>query len=139
VNQVVQAGDMLMEITPDHNTFTIKASVAPQDIGSVRTGQMAQLRVSACPYPSYGTLQGTVTAISPDAIATTSTNAVNPSQNGSPTSFYEVTIQPSQTVLQQGDRQCSLQAGMEAEAHIISRQETFLQFGLRKARLLTDW
>ncbi|MBI4782987.1 MAG: HlyD family efflux transporter periplasmic adaptor subunit [Oscillatoriophycideae cyanobacterium NC_groundwater_1537_Pr4_S-0.65um_50_18] len=138
VNQVVRSGDTLVEIAPSNNALTVKARVALQDIGNVKPGQMAQLRISACPYPDYGTLQGTVTAVSPDAIAANPSNLASlPLNEGSP-SYYEVTIQPSQSVLGQGNRQCQIQAGMEAEANIISRQETFLQFVLRKARLLTD-
>jgi HlyD family secretion protein len=37
-----------------------------------------------------------------------------------------------------GDRQCYIQSGMEAKADIISKEETALQFILRKARLITD-
>ncbi|HEY9627457.1 MAG TPA: HlyD family efflux transporter periplasmic adaptor subunit [Coleofasciculaceae cyanobacterium] len=142
VNQVVRLGDTLVEIAPVNsasvNALTVKARVALQDVGNVKTGQMAQLRISACPYPDYGTLQGTVTAVSPDAIAANPSNLAAPPLSEGSLSYYEVTIQPSQSVLGQGNRQCQIQAGMEAEANIISRQETFLQFVLRKARLLTD-
>lgn len=138
--QVVEAGDTLVEIAPGNHALIVKAEVATQDINQVQIRQPAQLRLSACPYPDYGILDGTVTAISPDAIApapaTTSPTTILPATN--PANYYEVTIQPQQTVLEQGNRQCRLQAGMEAEAIIISREETFLQFGLRKARLLVD-
>jgi HlyD family secretion protein len=52
--------------------------------------------------------------------------------------YFEVTIQPDRLFLVHGDRHCQLQSGMEAETNIISREETLLQFILRKARLLTD-
>ncbi|MBD2003320.1 MULTISPECIES: hypothetical protein [Cyanophyceae] len=93
------------------------------------------MRVSAYPYPDYGTLKGKVSAITPDATApqsneTTISGAVLP--------FYEVTIQPLKTELNKGARQYTLQPGMEMTADIISREETVLTFILRKARLITD-
>jgi HlyD family secretion protein len=92
------------------------------------------MRVSAYPYPDYGTLIGKVSAIAPDAIAPESNNANAPAVAPS----YEVTIQPEKTNLLKGDRPYPIQPGMEIAAEIISREETVLTFILRKARLLTD-
>ena len=129
-DQVVQSGDTVAEIAPSTNALLIKARVQTQDIDHVQLGQRTQLRITACPYPDYGTLSGKVTAIAPDAIT--------PPANPNGTRYFEVTIQPDTLTLGTGDRQCQLQAGMDAEANIISRQETFLQFILRKARLLAN-
>lgn len=137
--QVVQAGATLIEIAPRNSALVVKARVATQNVGKIATGQPVQLRIAACPYPDYGTLQGTVSAISPDAIVPVPLEAaVSPATN-SDQKYYEVTIQPSQTVLSRGNRQCQLQPGMDAEANIISRQETFLQMVLRNVKLLAGW
>jgi HlyD family secretion protein len=141
VDQVVQSGDTIVEIAPANTALVIKAAIATQDIDSVKLEQPVRLRINACPFPDYGTLGGTVTAISADAIAPRSELAAPASNRAEPAitaNYYEVTIQPEQTVLINGDRQCQLQAGMEAEANIIARQESFLQFALRKARLVTN-
>lgn len=136
-SQFVRAGDTIVEISPSSTALVFKARVAPQDIDKVKPQQATLFRISACPYPDYGTLAGTVTAVSPDAI-TPPAAETSLSSNHNSISYYEVTIQPQQTVLTHGNQQCQLQPGMEAEANIISRQETFLQFLLRKARLLTN-
>ncbi|WAL58764.1 HlyD family efflux transporter periplasmic adaptor subunit [Thermocoleostomius sinensis] len=134
-NQVVNAGETIAEIAPTNNQLVLKARVAPQDINNIQVGQSTISRISACPYPDYGTLQGTVIAVSPDAIATQSTA----SSSSAPTdNYFEVTIQPNATALIRGNRQCLLQAGMEAQSNIIARQETPLRFILRRARILTD-
>ncbi|MEQ9233127.1 MAG: hypothetical protein RIG66_03420 [Coleofasciculus sp. E2-BRE-01] len=52
--------------------------------------------------------------------------------------FFEVTIKPETLSLRQGNNHCPVQLGMEGTADIISRQETVIQFLLRKARLMTD-
>ena len=121
--QMVQAGELIARIALADNALEVKALVAIQDIGDVAVGQPVFMRVSACPYPDYGTLQATVTSISPDAIAATG---------------YEVTARPDTLVLEDGGRNCTILSGMEGRADIVSREETVLRFLLRKARLITD-
>lgn len=137
-NQVVQVGDVLAEIAPQTDDLVIKARVATQDIDRVEAGQQAQVRVQACPYPDFGILSGQVVAIAPDVTVTQEpgrSDAGNSLPGNSSSATYEVIIQPITPALIGSNRQCQLQPGMEAEARIISRQETFLQFLLRKARL----
>ena len=133
-SQVVRAAEPIAQIAPSNTPIVVKARVAAQDIGKVAVGQKVQMRVSAYPYPDYGTLTGKVSAIAPDAIAPESNNANAPAVAPS----YEVTIQPEKTNLLKGDRPYPIQPGMEIAAEIISREETVLTFILRKARLLTD-
>jgi multidrug efflux pump subunit AcrA (membrane-fusion protein) len=100
------------------------------------------MRVSACPYPDYGTLRGKVQQISEDTLKPqgNSTTATKPdsanAKNGA--LIYEVTIVPERSVLTQGKKQCSIKFGMEGTVDIISREETVLQFFLRRARLIAD-
>lgn len=156
--QVVRPGEAIAQIAPSNTPIVVKARIAAQDIAKVKVCKPAQvsqctegkvqMRVSAYPYPDYGTLKGAVRAIAPDAItsqnnnasavATTSTEAVAP--------YYEVTIQPEKPYLVKGEslrdgsasRHYPLQPGMDVTAEIISKEETVLTFILRKARLLTD-
>jgi HlyD family type I secretion membrane fusion protein len=140
-SQTVQPGTEIAQIAPSNTQSVVKALVTSQDIGKVKTAQNVQLRVSACPYPDYGTLKGVVSAISPDAIALQqdgTTSTVGSHVSGTP-SFYEVTIQPERLSLSDGTRQCLIQLGMEGRADIISREETILQFLLRKARLIGNF
>ncbi len=117
-----------------------------KDKNKLKQGQNVQMRVSACPYPDYGTLKGVVSQISADttkpqpnnAAVTEPTTASNQNPNAA-TAFYEVTIKPESLALSQGKNQCSLQLGMEGKTDIISREETVLQFLLRKARLSANF
>ncbi|WP_333294660.1 HlyD family secretion protein [Microcoleus sp. CZ3-B4] len=145
--QTVQAGSAIAQIVPSDVPLVVKAKVTSQDIARIQIGQPVQIRISALPFPDYGTLKGTVSAIAPDAIA-----PQNPANN-SGGSYYEVAIKPQQTYLTKlqsssgqffgnsqvnTPRQYSIQSGMEGRADIITGQETVLTFILRKARLLTD-
>ncbi|URD49795.1 HlyD family efflux transporter periplasmic adaptor subunit [Chroococcidiopsis sp. CCNUC1] len=143
--QTVISGEEIAQIVPTNAPLVIKAAIAPQEKNKLNEGQDVQMRVSACSYTDYGTLKGRVKAISPDAVvpqgngASTATSTTTTSQTATALpSFYEVTVEPESLSLVRGDRQCSIQLGMEGRVDIISREETVLQFFLRKARLIAD-
>ena len=140
--QTVRPGEEIAQIAPSNTKLVLQASVPAKSIGKLEKGQTAKMRVSACPYSDYGTLKGTVTAIPPDAVVpqsdntNTSTNTTASQQTGA--SFYKVAIEPDQTILGKENNQCVIQLGMEGQADIITKEETVLQFLLRKARLTTN-
>ena len=137
--QVVRSGDEIATIAPDNSPLAVKAFVSAQDIGKVEIGQTTQMRVSACPYSDFGTLKGTVLAVSPDTknSGDLQANIADASAN------YEISIQPENMSLQAGDwasptlrdRNCAIRSGMEGRVDIISRQESILKFLQRTARL----
>lgn len=137
-SQVVRLGDVIAQIAPSDAPLRIKAVVAVQDVDQVKVGQSVYMRVSACSYPDYGTLPGKVKSIAPDTIALSRTdgNATQESRSAAG-KIYEVTIQPMTLTLQAHGQTCSIKSGMEGSVEIVSREETILQFFLRKARLLT--
>ncbi len=140
--QTVRPGEEIAQIAPSNTKLVIQASVPAKDIGKLEKGQMAQMRVSACPYSDYGTLEGKVTAIAPDAAFpqpdnnTPSTNNAFSQQTG--IAFYEVAIEPNNLAVGKENNQCAIQLGMEGQVDITTKEETVLQFLLRKARLTTN-
>lgn len=133
--QVVQPSEAIAQIAPINAPIQIKANVSAQDISKIKPGQQVQMQVSACPYPDYGTLKGTVKTIAPDALPIASNNPQSPVTKAT---AYQVIVEPQTPYVGRGNRQCQLKAGMEGKADIISRQETVLRFILRKARLIAD-
>ncbi|MGM3309413.1 HlyD family efflux transporter periplasmic adaptor subunit [Anabaena sp. WFMT] len=133
--QGVQISEALAQIAPLDAPLIIKAHISAKDIDKVEVGQAVQMQVSACPYPDYGTLKGTVKTVAADAVTATPNNPIA----GIPqVATYEVNIEPETLYLGQSDRLCHLKSGMEGRADIISRQETVMQFILRKGKLITN-
>lgn len=62
--QTVPAGEEIAQIAPSNAPLEVKAAVALQDKNKLKPGQTVKMRVSACPYPDYGTLKGKVKTIS---------------------------------------------------------------------------
>lgn len=135
--QVVQTGVVIAQIAPGDAALRVKAYVAGQDIDKVKPGQQVQMRVSACPYPEYGTLKGVVKTVAPDALPLDKLASNESNISALPLS-YEVIIQPQTQFVGAGNRICQLKAGMESRADIISRRETVFQFILRKFKILTE-
>ena len=121
--QVIAEGTEVALIAPSESSLTIKAAVANSEISLVQIGQLARMRVSSCPYTDYGILPGKVIAISPDSVIQSENNA------------YEVTIQPQHTTLQQANRKCTIQSGMDGRAYIITEEETLLRYLVRKLKI----
>ncbi len=130
--QVVQPGEIIGYLSPTEAPLVIKASVSHADISRVEPKQTVKIRVESCPYPDYGVATGMISAIAPDTQSSHS-----PESSGTP-AVYDVIIQPQQLILQGSQRICTLQAGMEGRADIVTQPETILTFLLRKMRLLTN-
>ena len=57
-----------MVLVPSSKALEVMALVQNQDIGFVKEGQQAVLKVDAFPFSHYGTLKGTVTRVSNEAV-----------------------------------------------------------------------
>ena len=68
VGQVVTTGQQLMMVTPEKAPIQVEALVANMDIGFVRPGQNAVIKVDAFPFTRFGVLHGKVARIASEAI-----------------------------------------------------------------------
>jgi multidrug resistance efflux pump len=133
--QTIAAGQALAVITPSSAERLVKVEVRGEDVETVRPGQRAELRITGCPYPDFGTLPARVISVSPDALP--KPGGLEGTEGAAPASnLYEVTLSPLRTSLRSAGRICEVKLGMQLQADILTRQETILRFVLRKTRLL---
>jgi hemolysin D len=64
---VVTTAQSLMEIVPD-DSVEVEANIENKDIGFVKVGQTAVVKIEAFPYTRYGYLTGKVTGVPNDAV-----------------------------------------------------------------------
>ncbi|WP_175813723.1 HlyD family type I secretion periplasmic adaptor subunit [Burkholderia contaminans] len=64
---IAMAASPVMEIVPD-DTLEVEANIENKDIGFVKIGQPAVVKIEAFPYMRYGFLHGTVETVSNDAV-----------------------------------------------------------------------
>ena len=67
VGGVVTPAQPIMTIVPDGTPLIIEATVLNKDIGFVKVDQEAEIKFDTFSFQKYGTIKGTVSAISPDA------------------------------------------------------------------------
>lgn len=68
VGGVVTPAQPLLAIVPEGETLEVEALVENKDIGFVRAGQEAVIKIESFPYTRYGYLTGKVVSVSHDAI-----------------------------------------------------------------------
>ena len=81
VGGVVQAAQPIMVIVPKQDQVEIEAFIENKDIGFIREGQEAQVKIETFDYTKYGTIQGRVLHVSKDAIDPNGTAAIDMLQN----------------------------------------------------------
>jgi len=68
IGGVVAAAQPLMVIVPKEGTTQVEGYIDNKDIGFVRPGQLAQVKIAAFDYTKHGMVQGKVELVSQDAI-----------------------------------------------------------------------
>jgi hemolysin D len=67
VRGVVTPAQVLMEIVPYGDTLEVEAFLSNQDIGYVKAGQTAEIKVATFPFTKYGVINSTVSHVAEDA------------------------------------------------------------------------
>ena len=68
VGGVIASGAPILEISPIGPKVLVEARIKPRDIGFIRLGQTAEVKLAGYDFNTYGGLEGKVTYISPDAV-----------------------------------------------------------------------
>jgi membrane fusion protein, adhesin transport system len=122
---VVAPGAPVMEIVPLGTGVLVEARIQPSEIGFVRVGQEALIKLSAYDFTIYGGLQGTVEYISPDALG-------DPDRAGTPNgTYYRALIRSHETQLTARDKELPVMPGMDGTAEIRTHARSVLSFLLR--------
>jgi hemolysin D len=119
VGAVVTPAQNLMLIVPRDDRLEVEATVANQDIGFVDPGQSVEVKIETFPFTRYGTLRGTVSALSADAVVD--------SQRG-PVYTMRVTLEDQ--AMQVEGRQLPLVPGMNATVETMTGQRRLIEFVL---------
>jgi adhesin transport system membrane fusion protein len=117
VGGVVRPGEPVAEVVPVDDQLVFEAMILPQDIGFVKLGQSARIKITAYDFSIFGAMTGTVTQISPDVIT-----------NERGESFYLARIETQAPVLLSGERELPVLPGMQAQIDVITGSKTVLQY-----------
>lgn len=123
---VLKPGDELLQIVPSDDPFIIEVKVKPGDVGFVRKGLKANVKLDAFDYTIYGSMKGHVTYISPDTL-----EEEIKSKEEQPA--YRVHIQIDEMPKDRA-KPIEVIPGMTATAEIITGERTVAQYLLKPLR-----
>lgn len=117
---VIQPGMEVMEIVPLEDNLLIEVRVRPSDVGFLRPGQPAMVKISAYDFSIYGGLDAVVENITADSITT---------EKGE--SFYLVRVRTDKNHLGSDDKKMSIIPGMLATASIRTGNKSVMSYLLK--------
>ncbi|MGE3551030.1 MAG: HlyD family type I secretion periplasmic adaptor subunit [Geobacter sp.] len=119
VGGVVPAAQPLMQIVPGEQAVEIEAFMENKDVGFVQEGQQAAVKIDAFEYTKYGTIPGTVTHVSRDAI-----------QDEKKGLLYSTKITLAKSSMQVNGRSVALSAGMAVNVEIKTGDRRIIEYVL---------
>jgi adhesin transport system membrane fusion protein len=117
---VIQPGEAIMDIVPLNDTLIVEAQIAPADVGFLRPGMAATVKVTAYDFSSYGGLDATIEQISPDTIT-----------DKREVSFYRVLLRTTSNILVKDGKPHSILPGMQVEVDILTGKKSVLDYFLK--------
>lgn len=127
IGGVVEPAQQLMQVVPDGVAVEIEARILNKDIGFVREGQDAVIKMEAFPFTRYGTLEGRVTEVSDDAI-----------EDEKQGLLFTARIAVPEARLQVDDKILPLSPGMLASVEIKTGSRTLMEYILSPIMKATD-
>ncbi|WP_051249770.1 HlyD family type I secretion periplasmic adaptor subunit [Maridesulfovibrio zosterae] len=119
IGGVVKEAQPLMVVTPDSDVLEVEASILNRDIGFVKEGQNAEVKLEAFPYTEYGAIPGEVLSVSKDAVQ---------DKDGNLTFLCRVKLLQSYILV--NGQKVKLSPGMRASAEVTLRKRRLISYFL---------
>jgi adhesin transport system membrane fusion protein len=116
----VQQGDVMLELVPTGDNLVIEARIQPRDISKIRPEDDVRIRLSAYDSTRYGTVDGRVIRISPDATTDPDSQTAE--------SFYVIDVAIEGALLNEAGDQVEYLPGMTATVDVLSGKRSVLEY-----------
>lgn len=114
----VNRGDIMVELVPTEDGLVIEAQIKPADISNIRLEDLVRIRFSAYDSSRYGTVEGRVIRISPDAVQDRDTGETN----------YLIDVEIEGEILLEDGTPVVFLPGMTATVDVLSGKRTVLEY-----------
>lgn len=123
IGGVIQPGMDIIEIVPLDDTLLIEAKIKPADIGFIKIGQDATVKLSAYDYSIYGGLPGKVEQISADTITD--------DKKQKEETYYIIRVRTERNFLGSPQKPLYIIPGMMATVDILTGHKSVLAYILK--------
>ncbi|PLW69776.1 HlyD family type I secretion periplasmic adaptor subunit [Pseudohalioglobus lutimaris] len=120
INAVVQPGEVIMQIVPVEDELIVESRLMPNEVGYVRAGQLADVRVDSFDSTRYGTIKGTVRQVSPSTYL---------DENANP--YYKVKVGLERSWLGEDPARMTVIPGMSVQVDILTGSKTIMHYLLK--------
>jgi hemolysin D len=114
---VVTEAQVLMVIVPEGADMNAEVTLENKDIGFVRAGQRAAIKLDTFPYTRYGTVEGEVALVTADA--------VNDDKRGA---IFPATVTMKQKLIDVDGKMVKLAPGMNLVAEIKTGKRRVIEY-----------
>lgn len=128
VGGVVAPGETIVELVPSEDTLLVEAKIKPSDIGFLKLGQAARVSISAYDSSLYGSLDGVIETISPDAIEDEKTGE----------RFYNIKVRTSGEALKSRRGDLQIHSGMAAEVAVLNGKRSVLAYIIKPMTVVSE-
>jgi HlyD family secretion protein len=129
---VVSPGTILLTLVPHDEPLQAEVMFRNEDIGFVREGQTARVKLAAYPFQKYGLVRGTVVHVGADAQEATD---AAPSHGETPTNTpkvsalrYKAIVRLDGQALEKDGRRFELSPGMQVVAEVDLGRRTVIEY-----------
>lgn len=134
---VVPSGTVLMTLVPAGEPLQARVSIDNRDIGFVRSGQTARLKLAAYPFQRFGAVTATVHVVSPDALGTKRT--AKDDSRAAPPGVYWAVLDLEQQYLTHAGERLPLRSGMAVTAEIRLGERSVMEYLLSPIERTLDY
>ena len=127
VGGVVSPAQVLMELVPLGETLEVEAFISNQDIGYVRAGQSAEIKIHTFPFTKYGVIDATVEHVAEDATVDEKLGLI-----------YRTRLVLAKNTIMVDSRDVPLMPGMAVSAEIATDQRRLIEFFLAPLLRMKD-
>src|SRR6266404_4429866 len=127
IGTVTSPGTILMTLVPKDEILRAEVWVKNDDIGFVREGQQAKLKLAAFTFQKYGMLDGAVAHVSADAVEPPAGGAAAPAKGAEPAAYRALVNLRTQVLEADGERH-RLAPGMQVSAEIHLGTRSVLEY-----------
>jgi adhesin transport system membrane fusion protein len=117
---VAAPGKPIIEVVPDESELLMNLRVKPTDIGFIRVGQPAHVRVLAYDAATFGKMEASVSRVGADAVVDEKGEA-----------YFEVQLKAARGQLKQHDKPLAITPGMPIDAGVLTGRRSVMQYMLK--------
>jgi hemolysin D len=128
VGGVVTAAQPLLALVPSDSELEVEAIVPNREVGFLRAGQPAEIKVDAFNFTRYGLVSGQVLSISSDAVSRDSTSRGEARAAGSPELEYVARISLNRGNMEGTGEALTLSPGMTVTVEIKTGGRTVMDY-----------